>query len=546
MHVTSASDKAHLRSQGCEIKHELIDATAVACPANVNIPNSEADKVLQILDASSDKQIKADLVWPAGYTGFGMTVAVLDTGVDTTHPELSSSIVGGQSFVSYTTSFTDDNGHGTHVSGIITSDGTSDPNSKGVAPGAGVWMAKVCDAGGSCYTSDIAAAIQDVVTNHIAKVMSISIGGSATTASNCDSDYLASQINWAYDNGVVSAVAAGNWGGTRWSTYVTTPACASKAIAVAAVDSSDNLASFSSYGAALQDHGVAAPGVNIYSTVPKGSCELCSSTGYAYMDGTSMATPHVSATVALTLQRNPKLTPDDIRAIIFGSADCLNNKYGTCPNMYIGHGRVDAYNAVSSTPSASGPFLLLSANPPSITMTQSSTVTASTSDGKSGVTISFSTNLGSLSATTCSTTTGKCSVTFSPSTTGTATIAAFVSDSSYTAASTTVTVTSPPPTISVSVTTNKATYKKGSTVTITVTVTSSGVAVSGATVGLTISDPSAATVWTKSGTTAGGKVTFTYVIPNKSGFGVYTAKATASATGYTSGSGSATFNVSSK
>jgi hypothetical protein len=306
----------------------------MACPANIKVPNSEPDAILHILDLQSDRQIRADEVWALGYTGSGVTVAVLDTGVDVTHPELTSSIVGGRSFVYYTQSYADDHGHGTHVSGIITSDGI-DANSKGAAYNAQVWMAKVCDASGNCLTSDMVAAIQYVVTNHIAKVMSISIGGGGTTDSNCDSDYLASQINWAYNNGVVSVIAAGN---NDPKGIVNSPACASKAIAVAAVDSSDNLASFSDYGNALRDHGVAAPGASIYSTVPGGS--------YASWSGTSMATPHVSATIALMLQKNPNLALSAIKSIIFNSANCLGGKYGSCPNTYIGYGRVDASNAV--------------------------------------------------------------------------------------------------------------------------------------------------------------------------------------------------------
>jgi subtilisin family serine protease len=332
-HTNSFIDRTMFRIQGCKIIHELNDATAMECPEAV-ASNFETDEVYHVMDLQADKQIKADLVWPS-YNGTGTTVAVLDTGVDYNHPELKNSIAGGKSFVSYTTDYMDDYGHGTHVSGIITADGV-DADAKGVAPGAGIWMAKVCDSSGSCYSSDIATAIQYVVNNHIAKVMSISLGGGGTSGANCDSDYLASQINWAYSNGVVAVIAAGNSG----NSIVSSPACASKAIAVAAVDSSDTLAYFSSYGNALKDHGVAAPGVNIYSSLPSNS--------YASWSGTSMATPHVSATVALILQKDNTLTPNQIRTKIFSSADCLNNKYGTCPNTKIGTGRVDAYAAVNS------------------------------------------------------------------------------------------------------------------------------------------------------------------------------------------------------
>lgn len=338
VHTKLAFIRAQIATKGCEVIHELADATAVICPEGVSIANSEPDRVLHILDVWSDSQIRADQVWALGYTGSGATVAVLDTGVDATHPELASSIAGGRSFVSYTTSYADDNGHGTHVSGIITSDGIVNAASKGVAYNAQVWMAKVCSSIGECYDSDMVAAIQYIVNNHIAKVMSISIGGGGTTGPNCDSDYLAQQINWAYNYGVVSVIAAGN---SDTKGIVESPGCASTAIAVAAVDSSDSIAYFSDSGNALQDHGVAAPGYNILSTIPGG--------GYASWSGTSMATPHVSATVALMLEKNPNLAQAGIRSIILGSANCLGGKYGSCPNIKIGYGRVDALSAILNT-----------------------------------------------------------------------------------------------------------------------------------------------------------------------------------------------------
>jgi minor extracellular protease Epr len=631
-HTTSASDRALFKSKGCVVTHELRDATSLTCPGNVSIPNSSPDTVLYVLDTTSDKQIKADQVWPS-YDGTGVTVAVLDTGIDYNHLQLKSSSgssdpSNGHCFAVTAgdcgNGFLDDYGHGTHVSGIITSDGIADANngafSKGVAPGARIWMAKVCNGSGSCYTSDMAAAIQYVVTNHIAKVMSISIGGGGTTSSNCDTDYLAQQINWAYDNGVVAAIAAGNSG----TPSVSSPGCASKAIAVAAVDSSNNLASFSSYGNALKDHGVAAPGVSIYSTVPTITCALCSSTGYLYASGTSMATPHVSATIALMLQKNPNLAPADIRSTIFNTADCLSNKYGACPNIYIGWGRIDALNAVnpssttfltvsanpssitttqtstitastsnvassvqisftttlgtlspspscqtgangqcsvtlssanagSATVSASASgytpgstsvtitqaALSLSANPTSITTSQMSTITASTNDGKSGVVISLSTNLGSLSSNTCTTSSGVCSVTFSSTSAGTATITATATG--YTSAKTTVTVSSATPSLSVSVKTNKGSYTRGSSVTVTVTVTSSSVRVNGATVTGTIVAPNGVITNFSGSTNSKGVYSYTYTSTQTSG--TYIVSATATHTGYSPGSGSTTFKV---
>ena len=324
--TTGSIDKLVFKVRGCEIIHELNDATALKCPADViSQLKVREDPVIHIMDMAANVQINADDVWALGYTGSGITVAVLDTGIDTDHPELFDSIAGGKGF-GYV-AYEDDNGHGTHVSGIITANGV-DANAKGVAPDAKVWMAKVCNSSGSCYTSDIAAAIEYVVNNNIAKIMSISLGGGGTSGANCDADYLAQKVNWAVTNGVTVAAAAGNTSGR-----VSSPGCASKAIAVGAVNKSDVRASWSGTGLALD---IMAPGVNIYSPVKDG--------GYASWSGTSMATPHISATVALLRQVNPAITDAQIKDALYKTAKDL----GTAGwDKYYGWGRVDALLAVN-------------------------------------------------------------------------------------------------------------------------------------------------------------------------------------------------------
>ena len=327
--TTGIIDKVIFKMRGCEIFHELSDATALKCPANiVSKLKVREDPVLHIMDMEANAQINADDVWALGYTGSGVTVAVLDTGIDTDHPELTSSIVGGKGF-GYAT-FEDDHGHGTHVSGIITADGVGGTPlgfAKGAAPNAGVWMAKVCNAQGSCYSSDIAAAIEYVVNNNIAKIMSISLGGGGTSRANCDTDYLAQKVNWAVDNGVTVAAAAGNTSGR-----VSSPGCASKAIAVGAVDKNDVRASWSGTGLALD---IMAPGVSIYSSIIG---------GYASWSGTSMATPHISATAALLRQVNSTLIDAEIKDALYKTAKDLGT---TGWDKYYGWGRVDALAAVN-------------------------------------------------------------------------------------------------------------------------------------------------------------------------------------------------------
>src|SRR3989344_1880129 len=110
----SKIDKSELTIQGCKVKHSLRDVVAIECPENAKINNARESRILRILDLQSDVQIGADKVWAQGIDGSGVTVVVLDTGVQSSHIELGDSIVSCQSFVSGE-DCTDYNGHGTHV-----------------------------------------------------------------------------------------------------------------------------------------------------------------------------------------------------------------------------------------------------------------------------------------------------------------------------------------------------------------------------------------------------------------------------------------------
>jgi subtilisin family serine protease len=365
--TTSPIDRLIFRIKGCAIVHELDDATALKCPVGVMVPNAREDRIFQISDLEADRQIGSDDVWSMGIDGSGVTVAVLDTGIDTDHPELTDSIVGCETFVEGTTTCEDDHGHGTHVSGIITANGVN-ADAKGVAPGAGIYMYKVCDAHGSCYESDMMAAM-DAAVNTDAKVMSISIGGGNFAGENCDGDPLADKVNWVVSHGIAVAVASGN---NQY--YVSSPACASGAIAVGAVDKTGLMASFSNFGPALD---IVAPGVSIYSSIIN---------GYASWSGTSMSTPHVSGTVALMLDANPGLDVDQIKSALYDTANPINPDsvcYGVvrqkgravwvgvveCTSDHYGAGIVDAYGAVNQ---------ILSVTTTTTSTTSSTTTTSTT------------------------------------------------------------------------------------------------------------------------------------------------------------------------
>ena len=336
--TTSKIDKFIFKIKGCKIINELYDSTALRCPERVvaGLENVREDRIFQIIDLEADEQINADDVWTMGINGSGVNVAVLDTGIDTDHSELQNSYLGGYDYVYDDAYPEDDHGHGTHVSGIITANG-EDGDAKGVAPGAGIYMYKVCDASGSCYESDMMMAMEAVVAKKTEdptlKVMSISIGGGNFAGENCDSDPLAAKVNWVVSNGINVVVASGN---DKY--YISSPACASGAIAVGATDKNGLMASFSNFGSALD---IVAPGVSIYSSLPNNN--------YDWWTGTSMSTPHVSGVIALMLEANSGLTTDNVKTALYETANPVNSN-SVCYGVTGTRGRTIQIGIVECTP----------------------------------------------------------------------------------------------------------------------------------------------------------------------------------------------------
>lgn len=270
--------------------------------------------------------INADSLW-SKYDGTGVKVAVLDTGVDSNHPDLKGKVIDKVSFAK-DESPEDGNGHGTHVAGIIAGSGASSGgNYKGVAPGASLMNIKVLNNEGYGQASSIMKGIEYAVDNG-ADIISMSLGGSIWPPDGTDP--LSMTANAAVDAGVIVTVAAGNSGVPF---QIGTPAVAQKVIAVGASTKDDQIAQYSSQGPTW-DHrikpevvapGGASPitfdpaGLGIVSTRAAGSLIDIMNPDYGvdkyYMalSGTSMATPHVSGVAALLLQAYPKLTPEQIK-----------------------------------------------------------------------------------------------------------------------------------------------------------------------------------------------------------------------------------------
>lgn len=251
-------------------------------------------------------RIDAEYAHSAGYTGLGVKVAVLDTGIDYKHPDLDDNCYGGVNVINPRKSYKDDNGHGTHVAGIIAAE-NNEIGVVGVAPDASLYGVKALDRNGSGWLSDIIAGLEWCVNNEM-DIVNMSLGSNSDIQAFHDACDAASTK-------VILVAAAGNDGGA-----VDYPAAYNSVIAVSAMNISDGLAYFSSYGPEIE---IAAPGVNILSTYKGG--------GYETHSGTSMAAPHVAGTLALS-------------ANIFATADDLG-----LPANQQGAGLVDAEQAALGT-----------------------------------------------------------------------------------------------------------------------------------------------------------------------------------------------------
>ncbi|MFC4547161.1 S8 family peptidase [Paenactinomyces guangxiensis] len=264
------------------------------------------------------QKIQAPQAWDVTRSSSNVKIAIVDTGVQSNHPDLSGKVINGRDFVDDDNVSNDANGHGTHCAGIaaaVTNNGTG---IAGMAPNARILAVRVLDANGSGTLDDVANGIIHAADQG-AQVISLSLGGSSGTSS------LQNAVNYAVNKGSVVVAAAGNSG----SSAPSYPAYYSNAIAVASTDSADRKSSFSNYGSWVD---VAAPGSSIYSTYIGSS--------YRSLSGTSMATPHVAGLAGLLAAQGKNNS--QIRAAIENTADQIS---GT--GTYWSYGRVNAAKAVN-------------------------------------------------------------------------------------------------------------------------------------------------------------------------------------------------------
>ncbi|WP_186725513.1 S8 family serine peptidase [Planomicrobium sp. CPCC 101110] len=324
-------------------------------------PNYEVESAYVPSDSGYKKQwhlpkIQMPKAWDTTKGSSAITVAVIDNGVQVSHPDLKGKIVSPYNAVTGGTTFSAQP-HGTHVAGIIAAS-INKKGVAGVAPNVKIMPVNVFQTSGGAYAYDVAVGII-YAADKGANVINMSLGG-------YNYSYVQDvATTYAKSKGVTIVAAAGN-DDTSTLTY---PASLPSVIGVSATNSSDRITGFSNYGSHID---LAAPGQDIYSSV--------SGSSYMNMSGTSMASPVVAGVAALVLSKNPLLSPDQVENILTGSAADLGSEGW---DYFYGYGRVDALKALKKTSapmsdiSASSTFTTYGTNKSGISFTAQKGTTVS-------------------------------------------------------------------------------------------------------------------------------------------------------------------------
>jgi subtilisin family serine protease len=346
-----------------------VAASVAALQADSAVEFAEPNRPLPLLGLPNDPRlgdqwnmqlIQAPDAWNVATGGGDVTVAVLDSGIDPTHPDLTGRVVPGRNVRENSANTRDDLGHGTHVAGIIGALGNNGVGVVGLSWGVRLMPIKITDRFGDASIVGAAEGIRWAV-EHGARIVNLSFGGLD------DSQTVRLAVRDARSRGALLIAAAGNCG--EVSSYQSEgcdtlnppifPAALEEVIAVGALDATGHLAPYSETGEYLR---LTAPGgaggsqrTNprdyVLSTWPPGLPSPIDQTGFSYEVGTSMAAPHVAGTAALVWSTNPTLTRDQVESILFETADDLgapgrDDRYG--------YGRLNASRAVERAASLPG------------------------------------------------------------------------------------------------------------------------------------------------------------------------------------------------
>lgn len=304
--------------------------------------------------------VDSPAAWDVTTGSTGVVIAIIDSGVDPTHPDLVGKLVAGYDFVGNDAYPRDENGHGTHVAGIAAAQGNNGLGVAGMDWQARIMPVRVLDASGGGYSTDIVDGIQWAHSQG-ARVLNLSLGGPSY------SQAMQNAVTAAHDAGRLVVAAIGN---CRTSSSVCPvanptnyPAAYANVMAVAATGPTDVYAFYSQYGSHCD---ISAPGGamsylhdpdGIYSTLPTYSVNMNSSgysMNYDFVHGTSQASPYVAGLAALIWAQSPTLTPDEVQSIIQNTAVDLGAS-GWDPTY--GHGRIDAGAALGNIAPPDAPTL---------------------------------------------------------------------------------------------------------------------------------------------------------------------------------------------
>lgn len=392
---TAALD-ALLRSRGAEtvgsipqLDVHILRVPAVAADLLLNalknhndVEYAEPDFVAKAIGTSNDPyftngsqwhlpKIQAPTAWDTTTGSAAITVAVIDTGVAASHPDLAGKILSGYDFVANDSDPTDENGHGTAVSGTISPNTNNGTGVAGVSWATPILPVRVLDASGSGTYSAISNGIT-YAADRGARILNLSLGGTSSSTT------LQSAVNYAWNKGCVVIAAAGN-NGNSTPCY---PAACTNVVAVSATDSNDVRPSWSNFGSYVD---LAAPGVSITTTYTSNS--------YVSISGTSFSSPITAGVAALMASVNPALTNANLVSLLVSSTDDI----GTAGyDVYYGSGRVNASRAVAAaaasiTPEPPPPAV--DATAPTVAITspaEGSTVSATSQN----ITVNASDNVG--------------------------------------------------------------------------------------------------------------------------------------------------------
>ncbi|MBU3665034.1 MAG: peptidase S8 [Chthoniobacterales bacterium] len=304
-----------------------------ALSKNPNFEFAEPDYIANIILTPNDPyyaayqwhlpKVVAPAAWDFTTGSAGVTVAVVDSGVQATHPDLAGRVLPGYDFVNSDADPADDNGHGTAVAGVAAAKGNDGIGVAGAAWDVAILPVKVMNSSGSGSYSAIANGIA-YSADMGAKIINLSLGGTSSSST------LQNAVSYAWNKGSLLVAAAGN----NASSTTVYPAAYTNVVAVSATTASDTLASFSSYGSFVD---LCAPGENITTSWVNG--------GYVTISGTSFSSPLTAGVAALALSRNPALSNAQLSALLTSNTDDLG---ALGKDIYYGTGRLNASKVVAA------------------------------------------------------------------------------------------------------------------------------------------------------------------------------------------------------